>query len=341
MLGSLIDDYKNIEYLGDLEDAIASYNPRAEDIPALVEDLKGVIQASSDFIKNASYSDGDAFYTNRSNIANLLSIHGLIVGRIQDLGMANTSPWKEYIAAYNQCLEAVRLLFSVSSPAEIDAKVIEAFGIIAKTLAFPVSSSVGNIVQSSGTVGQAVVKNAGDLYNAFINALSKGSSSITSQASEGLVEILSRLIWPAALIIGASILVPRIISKIVLGNPFLMIANPSTPTQDEKKKLYERANRMQRGISESQFYKALNTFIAQHKKMPELRVIKDIPGIPIAVEIGKINHLVYDPPNGSRKKPFTYKHEMPSTHLVADPDGRHLTLLGNTYLDIRDGWLKS
>jgi hypothetical protein len=75
--------------------------------------------------------------------------------------------------------------------------------------------------------------------------------------------------------------------------------------------------------------------------LPVLSIV-DVPGVkvPILVEIGKIGNVIYEPPKGSRKQPYTYKHDMENTKLLTDSTGKGLYLKGNTYLDIYDGWLK-
>jgi len=109
--------------------------------------------------------------------------------------------------------------------------------------------------------------------------------------------------------------------------------------------LLRAARRAKPSLSEKDFYRALDVFYAQHHRYPdarEMRLVPDLPGVslPVVVEVGKVKEIVYDPPAGSRKKPFVYRHKMPRTRLVSDASGKTLCFTGSTYLDTRDGWLK-
>lgn len=109
--------------------------------------------------------------------------------------------------------------------------------------------------------------------------------------------------------------------------------------------LYDYAKRLKSDLNKSDFNRALSTFKSQHGRLPNKNEIKMVSmpaglNLPIAVEVGKLPSLTYIPPSG-RKSPYHYKHDMNETKLCSDPSGNNLFLLGRTYLDVSDGWLKN
>lgn len=95
-------------------------------------------------------------------------------------------------------------------------------------------------------------------------------------------------------------------------------------------------------IKEIEFKDGLKMFFAQHGRYPEKNEIvrvKDHAGVNLAVMIGKVKDVTYNPPSG-KKSPYLYKHEMPNSLLVTDVSGRNIFFVGDTYMDRSDGWLK-
>lgn len=108
--------------------------------------------------------------------------------------------------------------------------------------------------------------------------------------------------------------------------------------------LFEYAKKMKPDIKKYDFDRAISVFRAQHGRMPnisDIKMVRQPPGInlPICVEVGKVPQITYDPPSG-KKSPYKYKHDMYDTKLVSDTSGNNLFLIGKTYLDTSDGWLK-
>ncbi len=160
-------------------------------------------------------------------------------------------------------------------------------------------------------------------------ALADGSEKIIQATSDAI-----SIVMKVGVAIGGFFLFKEILGAAkILKNP-----------PDEKEDLYKYAKRLNSNLNRSDFDKAVRSYKSQHGRLPvksDLKMVTAPPGIniPIAVEVGKMPSLVYIPPKG-RKSPHHYKHDMPSTKLYSDPSGNTLFLLGQTYMDTSDGWLK-
>jgi len=324
--GFIVDDIRKSDEIYVLEQVIGSYVPSSNDIPLLINDLENVVKEMRIFIEGAPSLSGQSFIQGRESVAAKFYPHQLVMKKMTQYGTANLQGFSNYLPFYNQAERIFSNMYTIDpSSTAWNNNVSDMSNLLSSISKFvmnpfsPVTDTIKESMSSMQNISEKILKAASD------------AAKKLPEASQSFLEMIVK--YGIVFMVGW-IIFNKLTNKI-LDNPLLMTVNPPNPDID---RLYSIAKR--NGIEKTEFDRALNLFLAQHKRLPKIITIETGKLPSVLVEVGKVTEIIYDPPTGSRKKPYVYRHKMENTKLVTDSKGKFLVLLGNTYMDSCDGWLK-
>ena len=320
---------REMVFLRDIEDYAATISIRDIHAKYLIYDLQRIMEVFSYILaalkkaKEQALIEDDIPQIIHQDIENLKSILGIPEGKFEKtLYVGNLFDLKKLLGSLLESLLFPHFLLNQIE----DSENLKTWNSFKNAIQSSIDKDFINIPIDLGTFDNFLVKT----YDTVEKMKETAKEYATTALSE-TKSFLSSFLFMSGIFVAGFYITRKSIDYVF---------TKKNPPDD----LYDYAKRLKSDLNKSDFNKALGTFRAQHGRMPnknEIKMVSMPPGLnlPIAVEVGKLPSLTYIPTSG-RKSPYHYKHDMNETKLCSDPSGNNLFLVGKTYLDVYDGWLK-